>query len=143
MVGQAPSRSQDFTNPVETRLSTKLAGLMGVHVSEFLTEVARYNVLPEWPGPQGKGDKFPMYWARREASDLMMLMAGRRVILLGTRVSVAFGLRSWGLMRWHRCERDHADYAVLPHPSGVNHWWNSPDNREAAAKFMRLAWTER
>jgi hypothetical protein len=30
-----------------------------------------------------------------------------------------------------------ARWAVLPHPSGISHWWNDPANVEAAARFLR------
>lgn len=30
--------------------------------------------------------------------------------------------------------------AVVPHPSGVNRWWNEPANVEAAGRFLRELW---
>jgi hypothetical protein len=32
---------------------------------------------------------------------------------------------------------DGFDVAVIPHPSGVNHWWNDPANRRRFAEFAK------
>lgn len=143
LVGEAPSRTQDFTRAVESRLTKRLAAMADVELSEFLAGTERRNVLQDWPGPQGKGGAFPMYRARREAQDMRMVLLGRRVVLLGSRVATAFGLARLGVLRWHVIGHDGAGYAVLPHPSGVNRWYNNPDNMEAARAFLRAAWEGR
>lgn len=76
---------------------------------ELLEAVDAFNVLDRYPGSEGpKGDAFPISWARRRA---------RR------------------LYPWE----DHPEgfrVAVIPHPSGVNHWWNEPANRRRFRRFV-------
>lgn len=74
--------------------------------------------------------------ARRSAERLCRALSGRRVVFLGKAVAAAFGVRANSL-RW--VEHRGMTVAVLPHPSGVNTWWNNPDNRAAASAFMRCA----
>lgn len=62
-------------------------------------------------------------------------LRGRLVVLAGKNVARAFGVRAeyheWLVSPGCRA-------VVVPHPSGVNRWWNSADNREAS----RVFWTD-
>lgn len=94
------------------------------------------NVLRSYPGPEGdKGDAFPRQRAQRAARRLWGSLRGRRVLLAGKRVGVAFGIREDYLV-WTTHEAGF-DVAVIPHPSGVNRWWNEPANRRRFTKFVR------
>lgn len=67
-------------------------------------------------------------------------LRGRRVVLLGANVSRAFGVSfrklSEVVLSWHPVGEGLAA-AVVPHPSGLNRWWNDPDNRVRARLFLR------
>lgn len=78
------------------------------------------------------------------ARNLLPLVRGRRVVLLGDRVRRAF-LQDTG-SEARRLARplawvDAGDFiaGMLPHPSGRCRWWNLPHNVAAAAEFMRAA----
>lgn len=79
------------------------------------------------------------------------LLRGRRVVLLGSNVAECFCLDrdEWEPCSWHNWEdRGSAwtghkpgfplpfSWAVLPHPSGRNLWYNDPRNRGLAREFM-------
>jgi hypothetical protein len=64
-----------------------------------------------------------------------MRFAGRSFVLLaGHRVAAAFGVRE-GYLREFVLQGVPA--AVVPHPSGVNRWWNDPANVARASAFLR------
>jgi len=58
------------------------------------------------------------------------------VVLVGAAVARAFGARV-GELAWGHDPVLRAELALLPHPSGVNLWWNLPTNVERARAFLR------
>lgn len=115
-----------------------LAGLLGASIEEFERRVDRRNLLPEWPGRAGsKGDVFPMALAAGKAAAMASSLLGARSVLLGRGVAAAFGLVA-PFLEWRRVGGNL--FACLPHPSGINLWWNDPANRDAARAFMEDAW---
>jgi len=130
LVGEAPNREGRGRLANTTRSGSVIASLGGRHLP-------RTNLLREWPGPSGKGSAFPLMPAREAADRLLRrTLKSRPLVLLGTRVAGAFRLRrqDYELLEW--LELRGRRVAVFPHPSGVNHWWNEPDNREAARIFL-------
>lgn len=131
LVGEAPSRDTEGLPPFSGRSGARLEELLGRPLRERFVVV---NVLGRWPGRQGseKGSAFPT--------------ATRGGVLLGQAFAAALGVH-WTSQRYLRWEwlRDHdgmfgvETYAVLPHPSGVNLWWNDPANVERARRFLREA----
>lgn len=91
------------------------------------------NVHARWPGRQGKGSRFPRP-GRRRLARVAAMCTGRVVLLAGKRVAGAMGARA-GYLEWF--DMGGARAAVLPHPSGVNRWWNSAENRARATEFVR------
>lgn len=95
------------------------------------------NLLPEWPGSSGKGSLFPLVEAAEAAASLERspeLARSSVVLLCGKRVAAAFGEERRGYFEpFARCGRV---WAVVPHPSGVNMWWNEPENREEWRRFL-------
>jgi hypothetical protein len=136
LIGQAPSRIGDPAAPLAGRIGGRLARLCGMDPPMFLRATERINLLPACPaGPaRGKGDPFPAPPARAAALQLIPRLAGRRVVFVGVATARAFAFPG-PLLTW----KDHvgASCAVLPHPSGVNFWWNDPVNRAAAERFAR------
>lgn len=116
----------------------KLATFSALSFETFLRTFARANVLARWPGESsGKGAAFPLRQARRRAEILRRrFVGGRLVILLGLRTASAFGL-SVGYFRRVRVGR--AVAVVVPHPSGVNRWYNERANLRRMRAFMRAA----
>ena len=108
-----------------------------------LTSMPRVNLLPHYPGPgHGKGSKLPRDLAKMSASRLWLeTPMSVRMIFMGTRVSAAFGVHyrqvkpyepfcQW-FKFWGR------RVAIVPHPSGVNTWYNDPMNAKTAEYFFR------
>lgn len=89
------------------------------------------NLLAEFPGKSGKGDAFPIALARARAARMRL---GGEVVLLGRHVARAFGAQGAPFLEWFDLRGAWA--AVVPHPSGVNHWWNDPANTNRAAVFL-------
>jgi hypothetical protein len=89
------------------------------------------NLLDTFPGKARHGDAFPRARARERAR---MFPLAPVTVLLGRHVARAFGLESpylaWQEVRGCRV-------AVLPHPSGVNQWWNTAAHRATFRAFMR------
>lgn len=126
--------------PLEGRIGKKLASMLGCTQDEYMAKTQRFNILPEWPGRKGKkGDKFPKAVARMNAQRMEYSFAGCTVLFLGIAVGQMFRFPG-GPLKWQRIARPawsayHA--AVLPHPSGINRWWNDPENKSSAANFMK------
>ena len=68
------------------------------------------------------------------ARNLLPVLRGRRVLVLGRRVRAALVGRNAPLLTWI----DAGDFAAaaVPHPSGRYRWWNSRENTERAARFL-------
>ncbi len=136
LIGEAPSRTSDPAHPLSGRgFADKIARLLGVRVSTYLRAFERLNVLDAWPGKTGaKGTAFPAETAREAAAAMSTALPGRRVVFAGKRTALAFGFVE-DYLRWGRCKNFRA--AILPHPSGINRWWNDPRNRARAKRFLR------
>lgn len=137
IIGEAPARTGDPRRPLLGRSGGRLAALCGLELQDYRRAFARANVLERWPGRLAKGDAFDLPAARQRAALLRRrFVGGRLVVLLGRRTARAFGLDSaYFLPQRVAC----ANVVVLPHPSGVNRWWNEPKNLARAARFLRRA----
>jgi hypothetical protein len=125
----------------------RIACLSGIMFREFLRRTDRFNVLRRWPGSNGKGDLFPRDAAQQGALRLRRILPGRRVLFLGRRAAGAFKV-SGDYLTWARKEVDlpgkptKFEVAILPHPLGINRWWNDPENRGRAERFLRRAFAK-
>ena len=119
-VGEAPSK-----RPSIGRNSSRgrLANLVGVKPLELRWTNLFEHLVEEFD--------------QEEARAAAARINGResRLILLGQKVAKAFGLERPIALRWmlHRGSW----VAVIPHPSGLNRWWNEAENRDAVEKFLR------
>lgn len=136
LVGEAPSRGGDPAAPLEGKIGRRLAEFSGLTFEEYLARTDRINLFGYWPGAAGKGSSFPMNEAVWLASLIKISRAKQsaRVILLGKRVAKAFGMRSPAYLEW--CDFHGVQYAVIPHPSGINRWYNSTANKSALRRFL-------
>jgi uracil-DNA glycosylase len=142
LIGQAPGpnngRRRAFEGPCELRL----AGLLGVSVEELRSRLRMTNLLDEFPGDagrhRGKGDVFPLAVAREAARRKPLVGMS---ILAGRNVATAYGIRNalyfrWVTVGWSR-DTSPVLVCVIPHPSGVNRWWQERANRLRARSFLR------
>lgn len=127
IVGEAPNRTGDPKRAIDGRCGARLAEFAGIPIGEFRKLFARVNLLDAWPGPSvSKGSAFPMAVAREEAARLSRRFVRERfVILLGHRVAAAFSLYG-DYFQVYRL--GWSDVVVVPHPSGVNRWFNDESN---------------
>lgn len=137
LVGQAPGPKSDPAEPLSGRCGARLAALCGLELDQFLRAFERVNLVERFHGKAGKGDVFNLIRARRKAIKLLVegTATNRRVVLLGDGVARAFSVENYELLKWRHTAA--LSYAVAPHPSGVNHWFNDPDNVDAARAFWR------
>lgn len=156
LIGQAPPPSYDPAThsplyPVpEHATGGRLAALAGLSAHEYLATFQRINLLREFPGrrrhPCGtRRDHWPRAEARSAAEAIAPLLGDRTVVLLGRNVARAFGLEGAEFHVWRTV---HVPYppdqpvlfsaACVPHPSGLNRWYNDSRNLEAARAF----WSE-
>lgn len=132
LIGQAPaSYSATDARAFSGRSGARLAALMGISQSSMLRRFETANLLPRYPGKNGKGDLFPQGQARALAADFAL---PERALFVGAGVARAFGFAA-PPFRWRPFRQGVA--AWMPHPSGVNRWWNEPANVAAAARFLR------
>src|SRR6185295_2769052 len=89
-------------------------------------------------------EREPERWSEdeaREAAETWCLDNGKRprripLLLLGTKVCNAFGiediewLESYASQLW-------SPMIAFPHPSGLNRWWNEPENERRARRLAR------
>lgn len=140
LIGQAPGRTSGAL-PFDGLSGDRLAQHMGLRNRLELRHLVRcLNLLARYPGPsgKGKGDAFPHGRARSAARCLLASLPveqGQVVLLAGHDVGRACGVElpylTWGRSaHGHRC-------AVIPHPSGINRWWNEAPNRDRFAAFVR------
>jgi len=127
------------------RPARKLSELCGITYVAFLLLYQRRNLVDFWPGPagRGKGDAWPAELASANARAMKArdFEGATRVVLLGRNVARCFYTKEWlepAFLDWlpYATETGHRlKVAVCPHPSGINHWWNSPDNVKRAKFF--------
>lgn len=88
------------------------------------------------------GGKWPQSRARQLALNLKGsgLMHDRVVVLLGRQVKQAFGLDKIDNCRLYDYGRG-TKIGCIPHPSGLNRWYNEEENRAAVEQFLRRVLT--
>ncbi len=123
----------------------------------FVFATTHVNLLPTYPGAGSHGSEFPIGRARCLAELLKVRLrepsiasafgpmhefSGRffwaptKVLLAGKRVARAFRLGSPTYFEETRVEGIDVPVVVVPHPSGVNRWWNDRGNAADARKFL-------
>ena len=137
IVGQAPSRNSDPRDPLTGRSGQRLMDLFDLPPSIYRSCFERTNLLKEFPGKAGKGDLFDHVLALQTALQIkieLALFPRPFVLLLGEKVAAAFG-EPRPIFR--RFQIHNVRAYVVPHPSGVNLWWNNPKNVRRAKRFFK------
>lgn len=126
LVGEAPARGTK--RPFEGRSGIKLRELLGANFERL-----RLRNLYRNPKPKDRqGSVWHLHAARRRAKRFRL--NGDLVLLAGKRVADAFGIR--GVRYFEPCLLRGTIAYVVPHPSGVNRWWNVETNRYRARRFF-------
>lgn len=144
LIGQAPGPNTRPDCPLyplpATSAGGRLARFMGISERDYLRAFDRVNLLYEFPGKEGKEDRFPPHLARRAATHMLPLLAGRQVILVGRNVATAFGYGELEWFTWAEHHlgqgRDRVRFGVIPHPSGRCRAYNEAGARERARVFL-------
>lgn len=141
LIGQAPGPNTDPDLPLfpvpRTSAGGRLCEFMGLSKGDYMARFDRINLLYAFPGKYKRDDKFPLPKARIAADAIRPLLTGRTVVMVGRNVANAFGYPA-SETPWHEFvtdERGGFTYAVIPHPSGRNHWYNAEDNVAEARAF--------
>lgn len=148
LIGQAPGprTHKDLALFPEPRASAggRLFEMTGLSVSEYMRTFDRVNVLYQHWGkaPAGTEDRFPAALGRAAAEGMRHFLAGREVLLVGRDVATAFGHEAAPWLEWRDDFEWSFRFAILPHPSGRNHWYSDEANRRDASRFLR-AWSQK
>ncbi len=143
MIGQAPAQDGDPWRPCTGRSMNYLLKLTGWDQYTYRTSFEFANLVDRWHGKMGKGDVFDLDEAKWKKN--LMLNFGeledRDVIFWGKSVAAVFGLHGpeYCFLRWYGIYSERActvRCAILPHPSGINDWWNKTQNRANARAFL-------
>lgn len=115
----------------------KISLLLDVTPLEFYAAFRRENLNEKWNGKEGKGDKFNHDEGEQKAWDLMHDKSICKFVLLGQNVAKCFR-GEWKLLAVRRhVINESRKFLMLPHPSGINTWYNSRDNMASASKALR------
>lgn len=138
IVGEAPSKNEVTERPIEGRVGRRLADCCCISLDEFLHRFDRVNLLHVRQDTKEKGFEFDEAAASQEAHRMATTLDFNDrpfVLLLGKRVAAAFGAHANYFEAQHVGTR--TTLYVLPHPSGVNRWWNDPENHRKICDFMQ------
>lgn len=135
-IGEAPSRSTARPGgaPLVGESGARLAAWAGLSRAEFRRRAECVNLF----------NALPVRWSRRDARDAARLLppvGGRRfVVLLGGKVVDAFRLSAAGWPEFTPHPRSPLGVQTywMPHPSGLNRYWNSPTHVRWAETFLRM-----
>ena len=137
LIGQAPSRTSQGKQPFSGKSGKRLAELAGISQKDLRRYFKMVNVLDYWPGRGGKGDAFP---TGRQVPDRLrkMVASYAATIFVGRGVAARFKFNAPQYLTWYACSpRKSRTAAILPHPSGINRWYNDPQNLKDAQMFLR------
>lgn len=142
VVGQGPSQTTQNDPPFTGPSAKRLASLMGATLDEFLGVFYPVNVCDSWQGKadNGKGDAFKVKAGSALDKMLEASKPGGLVLVCGLATARAIGMKKPQLFRVTDWEDRRV--AVIPHPSGVNRFWNDDENVAQARAFLSGLWKE-
>jgi uracil-DNA glycosylase len=139
-IGQAPAFFGQAT-PLVGKAAKRLESLSGLTATQLDRNFDKINIFKYFPGRlgSGKGDKFDVKKARILARTIN-IDKYRLVIFLGLNVAKSFEKikRPRLFKEFYLSKEDRLSIGlILPHPSGVSHFWNTVENRNKAARTLR------
>lgn len=133
-VGQAPSKKTVGQAALSGRSGAVLADMLDLDQVTFLNRFVRVNLNREFceKREKSRGDSFDQNEGESRAQ-LLLGLGLRRFVLLGSKVSTCFGIVYEPLKLISTYDSPHnREFLILPHPSGLNHWYNDKKNKVAA-----------
>ncbi len=135
-----------FPYPVNSA-GYKLQHLMRLSRLEYVG-LARRNLLRYYPGAingllSSGGSAFPIKDAINAARDVIKsnVLWDKNVLFVGKRLAGVFGLGKEPILEW-RATPTLPDgtaafrFAIVPHTSGINRWWNENENEYEGGEFL-------
>jgi hypothetical protein len=105
----------------------RLLELTGLDEEEYIRKYQRINLL--------SSKSWSASLAKKKAFRMKRLLRGRTVVVLGKGVWSALGLPEIEWLGVH-CEGK-TTWALIPHPSGKNHFYNSGENKKLVRRFLK------
>jgi uracil-DNA glycosylase len=150
MYGQAPGPVEgEERRPWRGRAGRTLRGWLRMDEDDFYATFYCASLTRCYPGkhPTGKGDRVPTpreqelcsFWRTWE---LELIRPALIVPVGGLAIKRLLGIASLAECIGSRFERDGAAVVPLPHPSGVNLWLNSRENRARVERAVDLIHAE-
>lgn len=141
VVGQAPSVASRSEQAFDGPAGDRMAGVLGFN---WRAHFECQNLLdfapPRRVGEGRRGDEFDLELARPRARAMAVNYGrSRALVLCGREVSRAFGVSDEPVLTWRRTD-DLRAFIVVPHPSGVNHFYDSEENKERAQAVIGSLW---
>jgi hypothetical protein len=140
VVGQAPGRGIGQIGDRTPRGTWKhLAELFGVRYEDLDSIVGRFNLCPKYAGKNGEGDAFNAKLGKKIAREIYFYLWEKTtpatVIFLGKNVAKSFGVNCDFAKITSGPNR--LKFAVVPHPSMRNRFWNDEKNVRMIKRFLR------
>lgn len=137
-VGQSPAQDGDPWRPMTGRFMNFVLALTGWDQYSYRTRFDFVNLVDRFPGKSGKGDAFPMDEARWKANLLAWHgdLDGRLIVCWGRSVARALQVNYAVEFCYLNYSPGGRPYHLMPHPSGINQWWNDSSNRRLAADTL-------
>jgi len=139
-IGEAPSPSTDGrpgAEPLVGETGRRLALWAGLSLGEFRQRVRCTNLFERLPERWVNRDA--TVWAQRIWQELTReggtYASVTDAVLLGHRVARAFGFTHLDPFTWYTTAGPRL--ALMPHPSGMNRFWNDAANVERAERFLQ------
>jgi len=134
LIGQAPSRRGDPSKPLAGPNGRKIARLAGMSYEELMA-CRRRHLNTRYNGKHRNGDSFDHAKGNINAADVLLDWRVERIVLLGKNVARCFGFRDLPFLAEIRIYGRR--FLLLPHPSGINRWWNERRNEQRARQLLR------
>ena len=142
VIGQGPSKTTVAQPPWTGPSAKRLCRLLDVSMEDFHRRCEVMNVREEYleKATDAKGDLFKIAFG--EAAQRMTVAAATcsHVLICGLQTARACGFRRPDTFQWMPWQDKRL--AIIPHPSGINLFWNKIENVKLAERFLRTAWKD-
>lgn len=138
LIGEAPAPGSHANDPAFSgRSGHRIAELIGGSLFKHFDTI---NLLEDHQPREQKGSSFDLPRAREVAKGVLVgVEDGRTLVLAGRRVAAAFDVVFLKYLQKTVLKlpgKKRVTVFLLPHPSGVNRWWNDHDNVEKARHLL-------